>query len=175
MFARRPWLIPLGLAVVAQLLFGFRLAMPPSFVFDEVHYVPAARELLALSGPINVEHPLFGKTLIALSIALFGDNPLGWRALSTVAGTATVMALYAIARLLTGRQRPAVIAAMLAITCGTVFVQARIAMLDTFMAALLAGGLALLLWALRSPVRPWPKWVGGATLLGLAIGTKWAA
>lgn len=173
--ARRPWSIPLALAVVAQALFSFRLGTPSRFVFDEVHYVPAARALLALSGPSNVEHPLFGKALIAAGIALFGDTPIGWRALSTLAGTATVLSLYAVATLLTGRRRAGAVAGGLALVGNTVFVQARIAMLDTFMAALLAGGLALLLWALRSERRVWAKWLGGAALLGLAVGTKWAA
>lgn len=173
--ARRPWLIPLGLALVAQALFSFRLGTPGIFVFDEVHYVPAARKLLELSGPANVEHPLFGKSLIALGIALAGDNPVGWRVMSTLAGTATVIAVWGIVRLLTGRDRPAALAGAIAITGQTIFVQARIAMLDTFMAALLAGALAMLLWALKSPQRRWAKWLTGAALLGLAIGTKWAA
>lgn len=174
-FTRRPWLVPLGLALVAQALFSFRLGTPGIFVFDEVHYVPAARKLLELSGPANVEHPLFGKTLIALGIALAGNNPIGWRIMSTLAGTATVIAVWAIVRLLTDRARPAAVAGVIAIVGQTVLVQARIAMLDTFMVALLAGGLALLLWALRSNTRRWAKWAAGAALLGLAIGTKWAA
>lgn len=175
MFARRPWSIPLGLAILAQLLFSWRLTIPHQVVFDEIHYVTAARRLLELSGPANLEHPLFGKTLIALGMLMFGDNPLGWRALSTVAGTATLLAIYAIAVLLTGKRRSGAIAALLALFGHTLFVQARIAMLDTFMAALLAGALAMLLWALKSERHAWRKWTGGAVLMGLAIGTKWAA
>ncbi len=64
------WRAPILLALVAQGLFLWRLATPSTPMFDEVHYVPAARALLALSGPTNVEHPLFGKTLIA-----FIDSP----------------------------------------------------------------------------------------------------
>ena len=173
--ARRPWLAPLGLALIAQALFSFRLGTPGIFVFDEVHYVPAARRMLELAGPANVEHPLFGKVLIALGMALAGDNPVGWRIMSTFAGTATVIAVWGIVRLLTGRERPALLAGAIALTGQTIFVQARIAMLDTFMAALLAGGLALLLWALKSARWRWAKWLGGAALIGLAIGTKWAA
>ena len=173
--ARRRWPVPLGLAVVAQALFGWRLTTPHTPVFDEIHYVTAARSLLALSGPVNLEHPLFGKTLIALGMMLFGDNPLGWRALASVAGTATVLAIYAIGVPLTGRRRSGAVAAALALSGQTLFVQARIAMLDTFMAALLAGALAMLLWAVRSERHVRAKWTGGAVLMGLAIGTKWAA
>lgn len=171
---RRAWLIPFGLAVVAQALFCFRLGTPSKFVFDEVHYVPAARKLLTLAGPVNMEHPLFGKTLIAAGMLIAGDDPVGWRIMSTLAATATILSVHAIATLLAGR-RAGLIAGLLALFGNTVFVQARIAMLDTFMAALLAGGLALLLWAVRSARLVWAKWLGGAALLGLAIGTKWAA
>lgn len=172
---RQRWLYPLGLALLAQALFGFRLATPHIFIFDEVHYVPAARALLDLRGGVNLEHPLFGKTLIALGMLMAGDNALGWRLMSTLAGTATVLALYAIAALLTGQRRAGLVGGALALFGNTVFVQARVAMLDTFMAALLAGGLAMLLWAVRSDRRVWAKWLAGSVLLGLAAGTKWAA
>lgn len=173
--ARRPWLIPLGLALVAQALFTIRLGTPGIFVFDEVHYVPAARHLLELDAPANVEHPLLGKTLIALGMAIAGDDPIGWRIMSTLAGTATVFSVWAMTWLLTRRRRAAAVAGLVAIVGQTVFVQARIAMLDTFMTALLAGGLATLLWALRSARWRIGKWIAGGVLLGLAVGTKWAA
>ena len=63
------------------------LTAVPHAYFDEVHYLPAARELLALDEFTNREHPLLGKELIALGIALFGDNPVGWRLLPTLLGT----------------------------------------------------------------------------------------
>ena len=83
---RRPLPVALLLMAAAQALFTWRLTIPHRLVFDEVHYVPAARTLLALAGHTNIEHPLLGKTLIALGILLFGDGPAGWRALSTLAG-----------------------------------------------------------------------------------------
>jgi len=49
------------LAVLSQALFCFRLTVPTKVMFDEVHYVPAARQLIALSGPVNIEHPLLAK------------------------------------------------------------------------------------------------------------------
>lgn len=170
----RSWPVPLALAVVAQALFSFRLGIPSKLVFDEIHYVPAARLLLALDGPANIEHPLLGKALIALGIALFGDTPFGWRAMSTLAGTATVVGCYAIALALTGRARAAAVAGVLALIGGTVLVQARIAMLDGFLAAFLTAGLACLAWAVRGRWS-WPRWIAGAMLLGLAAGVKWTA
>src|SRR3546814_15199745 len=122
------------LGFVAETLSLIRVAVPHTLVFDEVHYVPAARTMLALATPVNTEHPLLGKAIIAAGIALFGDNSLGWRFFSTVAGAATVVALFAITWQLLGRMRLAVLAGVFAMLNMTLFVQARIAMLDGFLA-----------------------------------------
>lgn len=172
----RPLPVALLLGVLAEALFAFRLTTPHKLVFDEVHYVPAARRLLELGGPVNIEHPLLGKTLIAAGIALFGDGPLGWRLPSTLAGTAVVLGVFAILWLLYGRLRPAVVGALLVLLEFTVFIQARIAMLDGFMAALVVLATAAMLWAMRGSGRAvWWRWTLGAVLLGLAAGTKWVA
>lgn len=169
----RPLPTAVLIGLVAQALFAWRLGTPSKLMFDEVHYVPAARAILALSHPLNTEHPLLGKTLIALGIALFGDGAVGWRALSTVAGTATVLGVYAILWRLFGGVRTAAIGAALLIVNGTVFVQARIGMLDGFMAAFVVGAVAAMLWGMRGPAAGW--WTAGSVLLGLAVGVKWAA
>jgi dolichyl-phosphate-mannose-protein mannosyltransferase len=171
---RKPLAPALAIGALAQGVFSWRLTIPHSLVFDEIHYVPAARTLLALSHPANTEHPLLGKTLIAIGIALFGDNSLGWRAMSTLAGTATVVGVFAILWLMLGRVRPAVIGSLLVLLNFTVFVQARIAMLDGFMAAFVVSALAAMLWAMRGP-QAWPRWLLGSVLLGLAAGVKWTA
>ncbi len=172
-FLSRPLPAAFGIGLLAQLLFCWRLTTPHVLVFDEVHYVPAARMLRSLAGPVNIEHPLLGKTLIALGMTLFGDNALGWRALSTVAASAVVMGVFAILWLLFGRVRTASVGAVLTALNFTVFVQARTAMLDGFMAAFVVTGLAALLWAMRAG--GWWRWLLGSVLLGLAVGTKWTA
>ncbi|SOB88333.1 Dolichyl-phosphate-mannose-protein mannosyltransferase [Sphingomonas guangdongensis] len=164
------------IGVLAQLLFSVNLARPTKPVFDEVHYVPAARTLLALERPANPEHPPLGKELIAGSIAVFGDTPLGWRAAATLAGTATVLGVFAILLLLLGSVRTASYGALLATLNFTVYVHARIAMLEPFLGAFVVGGIAALLWAMRSPPkRVTPRWVLGSLLLGLATAVKWTA
>ena len=168
--------VALLLGLAAQTLFLFRVTTPHQFVFDEVHYVPAARRLWSLAGPANIEHPLLGKALIGLGIALFGDNSLGWRAMSTVAGTATMLGLFAIAWMLFRSIRAAVMAALFALLGLTLYVQARIAMLDGFMAALVVLGVACMLWSMRGEgAAVGRRWLGGAVLLGLAAGVKWVA
>lgn len=175
-FWRRPLPVALLIALLAQALFAWRLTTPHILVFDETHYVPAARTLLALERPTNIEHPLLAKALIATGIALFGDDPLGWRALSTLAGTAVVTGVFALLWLGTGRLRPAVVGALSAILGFTVFVQARIAMLDGFMAAFVVTGAACILWAMHGTGgQVWRRWIAGAVLLGLATACKWTA
>ncbi len=173
---RRPLPAAICLGIVTQALFCWRLASPHTLVFDEVHYVPAARALLALSQPVNIEHPLLGKILIALGIMLFGDGPLGWRAFSTLAGTATVVGVFWILWLMLGRLRPALVGALVVVFNFTVFIQARIAMLDGFMAAFVVGAVAVLLWSMRGTgAQVWRRWIVGSVLLGLAVGVKWTA
>lgn len=153
-----------------------RLTIPSKPFFDEVHYLPAARAILALSQPLNTEHPLLGKELIALGIALLGDGPLGWRLPATLATTAGLFAMMravwwttrsAAATLLTG--------AFLA-TDFTLLVTARIAMLDAFM----LGFAAIALWlCARAVARPAPNSTASArrdlALAGIALGASLAS
>jgi dolichyl-phosphate-mannose--protein O-mannosyl transferase len=172
----RPYLVALLLGLAAQALFTVHLDRPSRIMFDEVHYVPAAHALLDLEGPRNVEHPLVGKALIGAGIVIFGDNPFGWRATTTLAGTATVLAAFAFIWLLLGSMRAAVIAAILTALNQTLYVQARTAMLDVFLGAFLLWAMVMMLWAAKgNPAQTRWRWIGAAVLFGLAVGTKWAA
>ena len=172
----RPILTATAIGAAAQFLFTLNISRPGILLFDEVHYVRAARILRTLDGPANIEHPLLGKALIALGIAMFGDNQYGWRLLSSIAATAVVLGAFWILWTLFQRVRPAVVGAVLVAINGTVFVQARIGMLDGFMAAFLVLAiLALLRSAYAPPGRAWRDWIVGSVLLGLAVGVKWTA
>ena len=77
------------------MLFG--LTTPEKFYFDEVHYVPAARQMLEpdMSQPmLNPMHPPLAKQLIALSIHSLGDGPLGWRYPGVLFGSLALVAVY---------------------------------------------------------------------------------
>jgi dolichyl-phosphate-mannose--protein O-mannosyl transferase len=120
-------------AVHVLLLIG--LATPQKFVFDEVHYVPAARQMLApakTSPMLNPMHPPLAKELMALSIRTFGDNAFGWRYPGTLFGALAVVAIYLCGLALFKAQGPAIAAAVLALLNQMLAVAARIATLDVF-------------------------------------------
>ncbi|WP_294303059.1 phospholipid carrier-dependent glycosyltransferase [uncultured Sphingomonas sp.] len=174
--AQRPMMAVLLIGIAAQLLFSIGVTRPSKLVFDEVHYVPAARVLSARERPTNTEHPLLGKTIIATGIELFGDRPLGWRTMSTLAGTATVLGVFAILFLLFGSVATASYGALFAAVNMTLYVHARIAMLEPFLGAFVTLGIAALLWAMKAPrEKVTQRWLLGAVLLGLATGVKWTA
>ncbi len=162
------------------LLAGWRLATPSILYFDEVHYVPAAREWLKLieTGAgwyRNREHPLLGKELIAAGMFIFGDNPLGWRIVPWLSG---VIAFFAGVRAMwhASHDRFATLAfAVLLATGFPLFIHARIAMLDPVMVAALM--VAVWQFAAASAQPEQGRWRLAATgvAIGAALGAKWNA
>lgn len=159
-----------------------RLTIPSHAFFDEVHYLPAARVLLEGGYPINREHPPLGKELLALSMWLLGDRPMGWRLFPALAG---IMALWAAMRALwlASHSRVAtLIFGVLLITAIPLLIQSRIAMLDIFMIAAVMIALWMCAGAVRIGNGPVPstasaRWrlaVAGVAL-GCAMASKWNA
>jgi dolichyl-phosphate-mannose--protein O-mannosyl transferase len=168
-----PWSAALALAFLALCL--VRLAIPSKPYFDEVHYLPAARALLLGSEWLNREHPMLGKELMALGIALLGDGPWGWRLPSALAGA---LALFASMRALwfASLSRFATLAYGALLASGfLLFVHARIAMLDGFMLCFLAIAAWQFAAACREPERGRPHLACTGLALGLAIACKWTA
>ncbi len=173
---QRPVLLALLIGIAALLLFAIGIERPGKLTFDEVHYIPAARTLIELSHPVNIEHPMLGKILIALGMLVFGDNPAGWRAMACLAGALTIVGVYAFTLLLTRATRPALFAALFAVLGQLVFIQARIGMLDAFLGLFVVWAGAAFLWAMQSDSRrAWSRWMACAALLGCAVAVKWAA
>lgn len=169
-------LIPLGFGVIA----AWRLSLPSAPFFDEVHYVPAARELLRWAatgegGWLNPEHPPLGKYLIAFGMALLGDNAVGWRIMPLLAG---MLALGAGMRAMwhASGDRFACLAFGLLLASGFhLFVQSRIAMLDIFMAAFLLVAAWQFAAAIAEPETGRRRLALTGVMLGLALASKWNA
>ena len=156
------------------LLVLIRLGIPSQPFFDEVHYLPAARALLEMSEPINREHPMLGKELIAISIATFGDRPFGWRAFSALFGA---FALFAFMRAMwhASCSRFATIAGgVLLATAFPLFVHARIAMLDIFMVCFTMIALWMCVGAMREAETARLRLAIAGIALGCAMASKWS-
>ena len=167
------WCIAFALAFWALML--VRIGIPTKPYFDEIHYLPAAREYWRLGEFLNREHPLLGKELIALGMAMFGDRPLGWRIFPTLAGALTLFAgMRAI--WFAAQSRFATLAYGVLLATGFyVFVNARIAMLDIFMVAFVMAAYWQLAAAVRAPELGRRRLVLAGVALGLALASKWNA
>ena len=132
-----------GLAIFIGALVFFRwgLATPSDVYFDETWYVPAARALLKNGEILRPEHPPLAKMLIEAGMALSGDNPIGWRTMSALAGAVTLLAVFAWSCAMFRNTVQALFATAVTLCDGVLYVQSRIAMLDIFLMAF--GALAL--------------------------------
>ena len=207
------WLAPVMLTAVAALVRFVGLAHPHELVFDETYYVKdawslwnlgyegewpdgsdaafeAGRADLFTADGSFVVHPPLGKWLIAMGMALLGpDNPAGWRLATAAVGTMMVLALYFLARRLTGSVAVASIAAGLLAVDGLGIAMSRVALLDGILAALVLLAVCFLVLdrdhtrrrlaeasgALFGPVMWRRPWVLAAGLtLGAASAVKWS-
>ena len=167
------WHLALTLAFLA--LASVRLTIPSAPFFDEVHYLPAARELLALSEPRNVEHPPLGKEILALSMALLGDDPLGWRAMPLAFGTLALFAAMRAMWFASCSRTASLLTGFYLATGFPLIVHARIAMLDIFMGGFLMLGLWMCAGAVREPESARRRLPLAGAALGAAMACKWNA
>jgi dolichyl-phosphate-mannose--protein O-mannosyl transferase len=172
---RDPWLWCLAIPLVFAALASMRLAIPSEPFFDEVHYLPAARALLAGGEYMNREHPLLGKELIALGIWLLGDGPMGWRIMPLLAGTLAVGAGMRALWFASLDRYACLVFGVLLATGFHLFVHARIAMLDIFMAAFLSLAAWQFAAAIREPETGRWRLAACGVALGCAMGAKWNA
>lgn len=212
------WLGPLAVTLLAALLRFDRLGTPRDFVFDETYYAKDAYSLLRFGyersfvegaddkilggdlnvfaeGPSFVVHPPGGKWLIALGEWMFGLTPFGWRFMTAVLGTLSVLMLARIARRLTRSTVLGCVAGLLLALDGLHLVESRTALLDLILmfwvvaafgclvidrdhardrlaAAVAKGGVAVAGLGPGLGLRPWRLAAG--VCLGLACATKWS-
>jgi dolichyl-phosphate-mannose-protein mannosyltransferase len=168
--------IALIIFVAAHLALMIGLTTPDKIIFDEVHYVPAAKQMLESGIPnpiLNPMHPPLAKQLMALSIRVFGDVPLGWRYPGVVFGSLAVVAMYLCGLALFAGQGPAIATALLTFFNQMVFVQSRIAMLDIYMLTFDLLGIAAFLHGFRKQKPDLAFGLAGLAF-GLATACKWS-
>jgi predicted membrane-bound dolichyl-phosphate-mannose-protein mannosyltransferase len=157
------------LLLAAVVLRSLWLTVPErGLIFDEAFYVNAARIILGLpagshyaDSPLgldpNTEHPPLGKLLMAASISIFGDDPLGWRLPSIVAGLVALVVVFEIVRRTDRSAWLAVLVVAFVSFDNLTFVHGRIGTLDMMVLA------PMLIGSLLALQRRW-------LLAGIAIG-----
>ncbi len=171
---------PFGWTCVAVLVFLVlalvRIAIPSSPYFDEVHYLPAVRSLMALGIAQNLEHPPLAKQIMALGMWLFGDRPFGWRAMSVIFGALALFAMMRAAWFASDRRAVSLLTGAFVATNFLLFVHARIAMLDIFMLAFVMVALWMCAAVCREPERhARAKLIVAGIAIGAAMACKWNA
>lgn len=142
---------------VSLTVFLFGISAAKDIYFDETWYVPTAREWLKSGEILHQEHPPLGKIMIATGMAMFGDNPFGWRFMSAVFGALTVVGVMLWTLALLESIPAALWVAVVTVLDGVVFVQSRIAMLDIFLLAFTSFSLAFFTFSLRSRSQAYEK------------------
>lgn len=187
--AWRTWAVPVLLAVLALLLVVPRLAVPGEYVFDELYYAHTAGKYVEGdmdayrwdkpprdTPAIEWTHPPLAKLLIAGGILTFGDNPIGWRAVSVLFGVLGILVTYFLALALTGSRTVGALAGGMLLLDGLYLVESRTGMSNLFLLVFTNAALLAFSWVLAQPLaQSGPSLVATGAMLGLAIATKWSA
>lgn len=148
------WVGPVLITLLAGLTRFWNLGSPKAVIFDETYYAKDAWALLHRGYEVNwakganelilknngdvpipseaayVVHPPFGKYVIGLGEWLFGFTPFGWRFMTAVLGTLSVLMLCRIGRRLFRSTFLGCLAGALMAVDGLHFVMSRTALLD---------------------------------------------
>jgi dolichyl-phosphate-mannose--protein O-mannosyl transferase len=218
------WGGPLLVTLLAGVLRFWNLGSPKAVIFDETYYAKDAWALVHRGYEVNwakdandlilqgnghvsiptdaayVVHPPVGKYVIGLGELLFGFDPFGWRFMTALLGTLSVLMLCRIGRRLFRSTFLGCLAGALMAVDGLHFVMSRTSLLDGVLMFFVLAAFGCLVvdrdkarmrLAAALPVdadgvgrpdahvaettrlglRPW-RW-GAGVMLGLAIGTKW--
>ena len=172
---RQAWaayaLVSIGVFALAMGWFArlYRLGSPSRLVWDEIYFPVFARDYLN-GTPFFDLHPPLGKFVIAASIALVGDTPVGWRIMPALFGCAMVPLAAALGWYYF-RERVAALLLATIVACETMLiVYSRTGLMDGILVLfVLATFLSAVLVQRRWQV-PLPM-----VLLGMAVAVKWAA
>ncbi|GIH02091.1 phospholipid carrier-dependent glycosyltransferase [Rhizocola hellebori] len=135
------WFAAFAVATIGAVIRIANLGSPNSEIFDEVHYVGDANDMLTRgvewdvigNGPAYVVHPPLGKWMIAAGIKAFGYDSFGWRIGAAVIGVATILMITRVAHRLFGSLVLGCAAGLLMAFDGMHFVLSRSALLDIFL------------------------------------------
>ena len=133
-----------------------------ALIFDENHYIPAARKLLR-GEAANNEHPPLSKALMILGILIFGDNPYGWRTIIAITGAISIYFLGRVGYEISRDEKLALVSASLFAFDISSFNLSSIAMLDA--PAMMFCLISTLLFLKK-------RWMWSGIVMGLALLSK---
>jgi len=183
-------LLPGLLVVAAVCVLAPRLAVPSTYMFDEVYHAYTAGQYAVGNADAYVwntyapregvaymwNHPPVGVLAITASILIWGDVPVGWRFASALFGAAGIALVYVLGARMLGDRAAAAIGASLLLLDGLYFVQSRIGMLDIFGTVFSFVALGCLYGYWTAPPDRAARWLASTGIaLGLALATKWNA
>ncbi len=131
-FVNWPHLFIVCLVLLNLVLHFSVIGVPDQVLFDEEYYVGDARLIIAGEGTERTEHPPLGKLFVAAGIFIFGDNPLGWRFFSVVAGAFILIFFYLICGELSLPRIATYLGTFILAFENITFIHASIAMLDVY-------------------------------------------
>jgi dolichyl-phosphate-mannose--protein O-mannosyl transferase len=158
---------PNGNAVFADAELPFDTVSAWALDSDEQHPATDRQQILA-----------FAPSGASAAVSV-GGNAFGWRLPGVIFGALTLGVLYLLARMLFRRRSVAVLAGILVLADGMMFVQSRIAMNDVYVGFFILAAFALFaaLWTGR--LKGWVAFALGmpmvGLLLGLGLASKWVA
>lgn len=198
------------IAVLALITRYVGLTLPVSKgtpIFDEKHYVPQAWDMVRswdnlFIGGIEsnpgyglVVHPPLAKQILALSEAMFGYTPLGWRFLTAAFGVGVVLLVMNMARTISQSWQVATFAGLIAVFDGVLLVSSKFGLLDIFQVFFIVGAAWALVYdhgQMRARIHEafhagnmgtsefgprfgfrWWRFTAGV-FLGLALAVKWS-
>src|SRR3712207_5761262 len=145
------------------------LSFPPQKGWDEIYFPVMAEKYLRAVQFFDL-HPPLGKSIIASSIAIFGNTPFAWRLMPAIFGIALVALAGAVGWYLF-RERVAVPLLVLLFAGETILiVHSRTGVMDIFLGVCVVATFLAALWA-----REVSHTLLTAVVLGLRISVKWAA
>lgn len=143
------WVATAVVTLIAATIRLWGLGFPQAKQFDEIYYATEGAEILRNGyennpGYMFIVHPPLGKWLVAAGIWVFGDDSVGWRVPSAIAGTLCVLILVRVVRRMTRSTLLGCVAGILLAVDGLSIVQSRFALLDIFLAVFVLAGFACL-------------------------------
>jgi dolichyl-phosphate-mannose--protein O-mannosyl transferase len=180
-----------AIAAAFYLIALWRLDTPTEAYFDECYHARTGMQYVLGQNPTEWTHPPVAKLLMAASLRVWhgafdpregifqpsgpftSPAVIGWRFPSVVAGSLSLLLLFALTRSLTRNRAVATVATLLLAVDGVFFVQSRIAMTNIFTVCFILAAVLGAWKYRRDGVRSWLLLMGLG--LGCAIATRWTS